>query len=84
MNVLKQNVQSPALQNEEATVHVMLKGERMSPTVGLTLQDGGGKTSPRVIVAVVGELKGVLEMVVIDSVEEAWVWYWGAGWAFVA
>lgn len=77
-------MQGPALQNEGVTAHVMLKGERMSPTVGVMLQDGGGETSPRVLVVVVGELKGVLEMVIIDSVDEAWVWCWDAGCPLVA
>lgn len=38
-------MQGPALQNGGATVHVILKGERLSPTVGLMLQDGGGDIS---------------------------------------
>lgn len=73
MDVLKQYMQGPALQNEGATVHVMLKGERLFPTEGLMLQDGGGDTTCRVLVVVVGLLTTLVE-VEVDSVEEAWVW----------
>lgn len=54
VDVLKQYMQGPALQNEVPTVHVMLKGERLSPAVGLMVQDGGEETSCRVLEVVVG------------------------------
>lgn len=41
MVVLKQYVQSRALQNNDATVHVMLNGVRMSPTLGIMSQYSG-------------------------------------------
>lgn len=84
VDVLKQNTQGPSLQNKGARVHSMLKGERVSPTGGVMLQDGGGKAYGKVLIAVVGLLKEVPEVDIIYSVDEAWVWGWDAGCPVVA